>query len=118
MQGVEMGEEISHRLWFHLETRHRWSLSTDDLMDQGWITEAGAHIGQFGTQQSLTSDPVTSCAVHANQLSAVLAGALEIQCGLHVWIDLGFADHPDQKNHAGHGGDNHQGGNQGATAAW
>ena len=109
---MEVAEQIGHRLRGHLKTRHRWGLTTHDLMNQGGIPQPIRDADQLWCQQSLTGQPMSAGTVDAEQLAAVVRVTLNVEAGAHIGILLGTVDYPQQQHTASRCRQHHKGGDQ------
>jgi len=82
-----MAEEIGHPLGFDLKPWHRWSITTDDLMNDRSVTAARRDASKAGPHQPLACDAVTSSTVDPEQLASVLNISTERQRCFAVGVE-------------------------------
>ena len=114
-EGVQVGQQVGHRLRFHLKARHGGSFATDDLVHQNGVFELVADALKLRAHQPLAGKAVAAGAIDSEQLAAVVNGPLQLKAGLDVGVLLGAAQNPEHQHHAGRGSRHHERGDQAAT---
>ena len=107
-EGVQVGQQVGHRLRFHLKARHGGSLATDDLLHQNGVFELVADALKLRAHQPLAGKAVAAGAIDPEQLAAVVHGPLQLKAGLDVGVLLGAPQHPEHQHHASRGSRHHQ----------
>ena len=97
---VEVGEQIGHRLRFHLKARHGWRFTADDLVHEHRIVALLGDPNKFWTHKPLSGEAMATGAVDAEQLPAMVGGAWKIEAGAYIGILAGIAQHPKHENNA------------------
>ena len=81
-----MAQQIGHPLGFDLKPWHRWSVTTDDLMNDRSVTTARRDALQAGPHQPLACNAVASSTVDPEQLASVLNISAERECCFAVGV--------------------------------
>ena len=115
---VQVGEQIGHRLRFHLKARHGWRFTADDLVHEHRIVALLADPNKFWTNKPLSGEAMATGAVDAEQLPAMVGGAWEIEAGAYVGILAGVAQHPKHENNASCGCQHNEGCDETTTSFW
>ena len=88
-EGVQVGQQIGHRLRFHLKARHGGSLAADDLVHQNGVFELVADALKLRAHQPLAGKTMTTSAIDPEQLAAVVNPPLQFKAGFDVRVLLG-----------------------------